>query len=769
MDMQNWYDGTQLDITSLNTSQEQVVLSPPDTALLCVAGPGSGKTRTLTYRLAYLSIMCGIPPARLRAVTFSRSATREMENRLKDIDPSLKDVHISTIHRLCRDVIKETQGAVIETGDFQCYIDRSVDEGKPTPKKPDHAIEAALIRVLEEDSDTENHKRLYFKIAKKLFGKSVMDFSLEDVAKALLKLNDKGSPKEQAAQYITLQKMKRHCHHEKHIPGAKLSDFSFNFAKRIQPLLTLEMYAGIYRHYSDILQEWKLLDYTDQGIFAHLGLMRCSEETRQHLQEQWDILAVDEFQDVDAIQFAVFCLLCAGNTQLNAVGDPDQAIYGFRGGDSIFISNFKSSFPDTQILKLDTNYRSHSEIIDVAYSAVKDIAQPYRAKGESSKGVGGTVGFKRIKDIEDMTPFGTCGVLAYTNKKLHKISDQLLREGVICATHTRWRSDLNISRSPYRVVSQTLRAFNMLTEQVDFDREAFLESAQNMKGIKDAIMKAEGETLSELRKESDKVRRYVTFLNSLKGLKDTDRIQSIVNPDVFNEFDNIEKTGLIPAYRKIFKELDFSETYDDLIKLTHIKLYTIHRVKGLEFDSVFLDTEDFTKPFVKDNIDEFRRLLFVALSRAKQNLFLLESKEQGGYIVSPVVQAIQTFLTESEPTPKVTTTPSAADISDAEKYEAIKDVVDRVGYGLARDDHLTDDEKLKEWVAILEWAVKMLPEGYEQTREMFLEGIANPRREDYDAELLRRQREVWANTRIAIVNQRSIPTSAGVTRMAHFT
>lgn len=653
MNMRNWFNGTQLDITSLNTSQEQVVLSPPNTALLCVAGPGSGKTRTLTYRLAYLSVTCGIPPARLRAVTFSRPATREMENRLKDIDPSLKDVRISTIHRLCRDVIKETQGAVIETGDFQCFV-----EGKPTPKNPDNAIEAALIRVLEEDSDTEDHKRLYFKIAEKISGKKrKMDFSPEGVAKALLKLNDRGSPKEQVAQYITLQKMKRHCHHEKHIPGAKLSDFSLDFAQRVQPLLTMEMYAGIYRHYSDILQEWKLLDYTDQGIFAHLGLMRCSEDTLQHLQEQWDILAVDEFQDVDAIQFAVFCLLCAGDTKLNAVGDPDQAIYGFRGGDSSFISNFKNSFPDTHILKLDTNYRSHSEIIDVAYSAVKDIAQPYRAKGKSSKGTGGAVGFKRIKHIEDMTQFGTCGVLAYTNKKLHEISDQLLRAGVICAINTRWRSDLNISMPAYRVVSQTLRSFNMLTERVDFDRKAFLESAQNMKRIGDTIMKAKGETLSELRKESDKVRRYVTFLNSLKGLKDAIRIESIINPDVFNEFDKIEKIGLIPAYREIFKELDFSETYDDLIKLTNIKLYTIHRVKGLEFDSVFLDTEDFTKPFVQDNPDEFRRLLFVALSRAKQNLFLLGSKEQGGYIVSPVVQAIQTFLTGSEPTPKITTTP----------------------------------------------------------------------------------------------------------------
>ena len=177
------------DIKTLNTSQERVVLLPASTDILSVAGPGSGKTRTLTYRLGYLATACGILPSRLRAVTFTRAATQEMEERLCSLDPSLESVQVSTIHRLCRDIIKETQGAVLESPDFQCYVE---SESANKKKKPDTAVEQALVRFLERDSAIKDRKkRLYFKIAKSLRVK----FSPEEVAKALLKSNERGEPK----------------------------------------------------------------------------------------------------------------------------------------------------------------------------------------------------------------------------------------------------------------------------------------------------------------------------------------------------------------------------------------------------------------------------------------------------------------------------------------------------------------------------------------------------------------------------------------------
>ena len=207
------------DMKTLNASQERVVLLPTDTDILSVAGPGSGKTRTVTYRLGYLAMACGILPSRLRAVTFTRAATQEMQERLCSLDTSLEAVHISTIHRLCRDIIKETQGAVLESRDFQSYIE-GVDAFKE--KKPEIAVVEALVKFLERDSGIQDRtRRLYYKIAEELELESFS--SPTEVAKALLAPNDKGDPKEILQSYITYRKTQMHC--RAHIPDAKTSHF----------------------------------------------------------------------------------------------------------------------------------------------------------------------------------------------------------------------------------------------------------------------------------------------------------------------------------------------------------------------------------------------------------------------------------------------------------------------------------------------------------------------------------------------------------------
>ena len=631
------------DLNTLNASQARVVLLPADTDILSVAGPGSGKTRTVTYRLAHLAMACGVPPSRLRAVTFSRAATQEMQERLRSLDTSLEAVQISTIHRLCRDIIKETQGTVLESRDFQCYVE---GETAFKEKKPELAVVEALVRFLERDAEVRNRfQRLYYQIAEAL--ELELPSSPIKVATALLAPNEKGDPKEILQSYIAYRKTQMHC--RQHIPEAKLPIFSFAYAAYVQRLpkcvRRIELYEGVYAHYLDILTEWKLLDYTDQIIFAHLGLLFCAERTRLALQSRWDVLAVDEFQDVDAVQFEVFRLLCKGGTQLNAVGDPDQAIYGFRGGDASFIADFKKWFPNAEVVKLDTNYRSHTEIIDVAYSAVESIEQPYRAKGESANGVGGRVGFAdQEKVIGDFSTEGSVGVLSWTNKALNSIAKDLSRNGILCSIHTRWGSRLNVSKSVYHSVSQILRASEMVAGEIPFDCEAFLESAQAMRGIGPAVMKIEGSTLAEIRR-SLKVSGYIIFLGMLRRLKTPEKVRAIANS---NDFRSVR-----PEAGEVLATFDFSEAYAQILQRTKIKLYTIHRAKGLEFDTVFVETGDFAKPFANDNLEESKRLLFVALSRARRNLFFLGGEDQGNAITAPAVRMIKaTQNPEPEPEPE---------------------------------------------------------------------------------------------------------------------
>lgn len=615
------------DIKTLNDSQSRVVMIPADKHILCVAGPGSGKTRTMTYRIGYLALERNVLPSRIRAVTFSWSAAKEMRSRLHSLDAALHTVEASTIHGLCRSIIHETQGAT--TDDFSSYVE---DNPKFKDKKPQKAISEAVVEVLER-----MQPKTLKQIVRELKIKATS--TVRDIAKKLLAISEQGDPKEQLGTYIQYQKTKAHC--TQYIPDAKLPTFSYKFARRVLRLPEtlranpIAFYQNVYEAYCKILTEWKLLDFTDQIIYAHLGLMDCTESTRQHLQSLWDVLAVDEFQDVDAIQFEVFRLLCAGDMRLNTVGDPDQAIYGFRGGDAGFISDFKMYFPDAEIFKLDTNYRSNTEIIEVAYSAVARIEQPYRAKGEAEKGVGGTVGFAHVKRIGDFQN-DSVGVLAWTNKTLNDISRELALSGIGCSVNTRWRSYLNVPKAKYRVVYQTLQSLRMVTREEDFDRDVLLKNAQDMNGVGDAVERLKGETLSELRKEP-KIAGYVRFLRTLEKLKTPDIVRAIADS---KDFPSIK-----PEESAVLETFDFFDTYEKVLQKVKIKLYTIHRVKGLEFDTVFVQTGDFAKPFADDNSDESMRILFVGLSRAKRNLFLLGGADQRNTITAPVVRKINEMAT----------------------------------------------------------------------------------------------------------------------------
>lgn len=633
-----------LDMKTLNPSQARVISLPAHAHVLSVAGPGSGKTRTITYRLGHLVTNCDILPSRLRAVTFTKAATQEMKERLRAIDTSLNAVQITTIHSLCRDIIKETQGATIESGDFTSYVEGETAFKDMTPEK---AVLNALVKFLESDSHQDRTKRIYYQIAEKL--KLALPSSPREAAAAFLAPNPAGNPAEILGQYVTYQKTARHC--EKYIPDAKRPAFSFEYARYVLPSLPksvdlMPLCARVYEHYCEILTEWKLLDFTDQIIFAHLGLLLCSERTRLAFESKWDVIAVDEFQDVDAVQFEVFRLLCAGDTKLNAVGDPDQAIYGFRGGDARFISEFKKWFPDAEIVKLDTNYRSHTEIIDVAYSAVESIAQPHRAKGESAKGNGGLVKFAYEKEARDFSiSDATVGMLAWTNKTLNQISGLLLEDGIVCSVNTRWNNRLNVSKPVYRAVYQTLQALDMLTGEIAFNRDMFLKYAQDMKGVGPAVMKVEGATLAELQK-SPKIVGYVRFLRMIKVLDTPSKVTAILNTGTLSIDSNVARRNIAAL-----ATLDFSETYQEVLDSTKIKLYTIHRAKGLEFDTVFVDTTDFAKRFASENPDESKRLLFVALSRAKQNLLLLGSEDQGNTITAPVIRKVCEIQNQIEDSP----------------------------------------------------------------------------------------------------------------------
>ena len=201
-------------------------------------------------------------PSRLRAVTFSRAATSEMKERLHSLDDSLNEVEITTIHSLCRYIISQTQGATLEQGDFRCYIEGGAAFKKKNPEK---AITEAVSKVIEHQSQ-EDFKETVRELKLKVSSSS------SDIAKKILAISDRGNPKEILEMYIQHQKVKNHC--SEHIADAKLPTFSYKYARHVLRLpknlgiSPSAFYRSVYEQYCEILTEWKLLDFTDQIIYA---------------------------------------------------------------------------------------------------------------------------------------------------------------------------------------------------------------------------------------------------------------------------------------------------------------------------------------------------------------------------------------------------------------------------------------------------------------------------------------------------------------------
>ena len=247
-----------------------------------------------------------------------------------------------------------------------------------------------------------------------------------------------------------------------------------------------------------------------------------------------------------------------------------------------------------------------------------------------------TVGFANIEVSEEYVS-GDVGVLAWTNKKLIDLSDTLTYRGVVCAIHTRWDSRLNVSKPIYRAIYETLRALAILRDDIPFSLEVFLAGAQHFRGIgKTALERVSTcETLETVSLRDKKFANYVETLDTLKNLETPARVETLMKSDLFPSIK--AKPGQI----RLQQTLAFDVPYDTLEKQSKIHLYTIHRVKGLEFDTVFVETGDFEKLFAKEIPEESSRLLFVALSRAKKNLFLIGDGDQGGELLAPVIHQIK--------------------------------------------------------------------------------------------------------------------------------
>jgi len=578
--------GENMDILeSLNESQKEAVLAT-EGPLLIFAGAGSGKTKVITHRIAHLIRDLRVPPYKIFAVTFTNKAAGEMKKRISSIiGGSGDDVFVKTFHSA------------------SVYILRRF--GEKIGIHPNYSI--------YDTSDQES-------IVKAILGE--MNIDVQKYAKRVIskisEVKDKAELIEGADPYAFLPK-----------------EYAVN-------------YAEIYDEYNKRLRAANALDFNDLLIYA-VKLLRDSPEVIETLQNKWSYFMIDEYQDTNRAQYMMAKYLAAKSRNICVVGDDDQSIYSWRGADISNILNFEKDYPEAKVIKLETNYRSTSFILDAAYSVVKNNRTRKDKRLNSFRGEGfmpvycetnneyGEAEFvvntiRRLKREESLH-FGNFAVFYRTNAQSRLLEDTLRHEAVpyriIGSVKFYERKEIKDIVSYLRFVVNPCDTASLDRIINNPPRGIGARTVEKLKETAYAEQMSEWEIIDKDinidGKVSKGLRQYKEIINSLISLY-------VGVPDKISLADFVEKVITISTYRKHLeesskadstgKEHDRLENIDEFINsaieyeertenpsleeflqeislLTSeenpenkqaeaVTLMTIHNAKGLEFNTVFL-------------------------------------------------------------------------------------------------------------------------------------------------------------------------------------
>ena len=295
---------------TLNEQQRRGVMTTEGPVLI-LAGAGSGKTRVLTHRTAYLIEEVGVNPYNIMAITFTNKAAGEMRERIDNlVGYGSESIWVSTFHSSCVRILRRHIDRIRYDTNFTIY---DADDSKSVMKD--------ICKRLNIDTKIYKERSLL----------AVISSAKDELV----------SPDEFARQ----------------------AALSSDFAKRRQ--------AEVYREYQDVLRKNNALDFDDL-IFKTVELFQSDAEVLAYYQERFRYIMVDEYQDTNTAQFQLIRLLAGGHRNLCVVGDDDQSIYKFRGANIYNILNFEKHFPDAAVIKLEQNYRSTQNILDAANGVISN-------------------------------------------------------------------------------------------------------------------------------------------------------------------------------------------------------------------------------------------------------------------------------------------------------------------------------------------------------------------------------------------------------------
>ena len=602
----------------LNDRQREAA-SKIEGALLILAGAGSGKTRTITYRIAHMIQEIGISPYSILAVTFTNKAAKEMKERVEDlIGEDAKKTMISTFHSFGLRLLRIYGDRLGYGANFTIY-------------------------------DTDDQKRVVKGILKELV---VKDKNLTEgiIVSKISKLKEEETPIEE---------------YEK-------SEGNYNQNAKI--------IAEVYRRYNIVLKNNNGMDFSD--ILVNTKKILEIPDVLNRIQEKFRYIMVDEYQDTNNIQYNIINKIAKKYGNICVVGDENQSIYGFRGANIQNILDFEKDYPDAEVVKLEENYRSTSVILDAANAVIKNNTSARDKKLWTKKTSGEKIKVLSCVDGEEEARKIANEILKGKVQEGKKYRDFTILYRTNAQSRLFERA-LSVNNIPYKIfggmqfyqraeikdVIAYLSVINNTQDSLNLTRilnvpkrkigDKSLEkindfAKENGISIYEALGKSqeittltanmrivlsefydmmeyfreisESETVSELFKTLVKKIRYYDYLDSTYEDAESRRenIEELKNS--IKEMEEVVETMTLREYLENVSLVSATDNLED--ERDYVKLMTIHNSKGLEFPNVFIaGMEDEIFPgqraiFEPKELEEERRLCYVAITRAEDRLYI---------------------------------------------------------------------------------------------------------------------------------------------------
>ncbi len=613
---------------TLNERQKQAVMQTQGPVLI-LAGAGSGKTRVLTHRVAYLIDQEGVNPYHIMAITFTNKAAGEMRERVdRIVGFGAEQIWVSTFHSTCVRILRR-------------YIDRIGYDNNFTIY------------------DTDDQKGVMKEVCKKL-----------QIDTKMLKERTIMSA----------------------ISSAK-DELIGPLQYEMQAAASYDYHAGkiaqAYKEYQAVLHKNNALDFDDL-IMKTVELFKADAQVLNNYQERFRYIMVDEYQDTNTAQFELIRLLADKYHNLCVVGDDDQSIYKFRGANIRNILDFEKVYPEACVIKLEQNYRSTQVVLDAANAVIKNNTGRKDKALWTEKKEGNRIHFRQFdtayeeaeyiagdvaaKTRNGMVEYGECAVLYRTNAQARLLEEKFIMEGIpydviggvnfyarreikdilaYLKTFDNGRDDVAVKR----IINIPKRGIGMTTivrvqEYADSRQISFYDALK------------EADQIMTIGRSASKLKPFVTMIQTFRSkqefysleellrdiLETTGYVRELEESDEEDAVDRIENIdeliSKVVAYEETHDEPNLSEFLEEVALVADIDkvgesdnrvlLMTLHSAKGLEFPHIYLaGLEDGIFPsymtIMSDDpmdIEEERRLAYVGITRAKDDLTITYARQR---------------------------------------------------------------------------------------------------------------------------------------------